>query len=111
MALARLAELELEPAGIPKPPQSASKVLERMEISVPLAGLVDFAEEAARLKKAIDKAEQEHSRLAKKLANESFVAKAPVEVVEKDRARGRELEGMLVKLRDTLARVEQNTTP
>ena len=90
-------------ARFDKMANAAGKVLERMEIVVPLLGLVDFAEEAGRIKKAIDKAETERDRLLKKLANESFIARAPTTVVEKDRARAAELDTMLGKLRASLA--------
>jgi len=92
---------------VDKMANAAGKVLERMEIIVPLVGLVDFAEEAGRIRKAIDKAETERDRLLKKLANESFVARAPAAVVEKDRARAAELEAMLGKLKASLTELPQ----
>jgi len=43
--------------------------------------------------------------LAKRLGNESFVARAPREVVEKDRTRADELHGKREKLARHLARI------
>ena len=58
-----------------------------MEIFVPLAGVVDLAEERERLKKEIEKAEKEIAGIEGRLNNPNFVARAPAEVVAKDRAR------------------------
>jgi len=62
-----------------------------MEIYIPLEGLVDFDAEKARLTREREKSGTELERLAKKLGNESFLAKAAPEIVEKDRARADEL--------------------
>ncbi|MBI5510042.1 MAG: valine--tRNA ligase [Deltaproteobacteria bacterium] len=106
-SLARLADLTI--AGTTdKAEGCAVKVLERLQIVVPLLGLVDFQEEAARLRKAIDKATTERERLEKKLANESFVARAPADVVEKDRARAAELGVMIDKLQTSLRELPQS---
>jgi valyl-tRNA synthetase len=105
-ALGRLSKLSVV-TGNPEPPQQATtKVFEGLVVIVPLAGVIDFAEEAARLKKAIDKAASERDRLVKKLSNAGFLAKAPAEVVEKDRARVKDLDDMLGKLEDSLRRAQ-----
>ena len=105
-ALARLAKLTIHAGDGRRPARAAVKVFEDVQVIVPLEGVVDAAEEAARLKKAIEKTGAERDRIAKKLANAGFLAKAPAEVVEKDRARVRELEEMLQKLEDSLRRTE-----
>jgi valyl-tRNA synthetase len=61
------------------------------EVRVPLRGAVDLAAETARIDKELQKVEQEIAGLEKRLGNQGFVAKAPPEVVEKDRARVAEL--------------------
>ncbi|MEK7703965.1 MAG: valine--tRNA ligase [Myxococcota bacterium] len=106
--LARLTKLTIA-ADATRSDDMAVKVLEGMEVLVPLSGLVDFAEEAARIRKAIDKADKERERLTKKLSNEAFLAKAPADVVEKDKARATELAQMLGKLQDSLTRVERSS--
>jgi valyl-tRNA synthetase len=68
-----------------KPEQSMSLLAGPVEIYLPLVGLLDIGKELARLDKELAQAEQEVVRLQGKLANESFVAKARPEVVEKER--------------------------
>jgi valyl-tRNA synthetase len=69
-----------------------------VEILLPLAGLIDVAEEEKRLEKEIAKVEKDVEMFARKLGNEAFVAKAPPEVLEKDRGKladAREKRGIL----------------
>ena len=54
---------------------------------IPLADVIDFERERARLTEEYEKNEGEISRLEKKLSNEGFVAKAPAAVVEGERAK------------------------
>ncbi len=54
---------------------------------IPLADVIDFEKERARLTAEYDKNEGEISRLEKKLSNEGFVAKAPAAVVDAERAK------------------------
>jgi valyl-tRNA synthetase len=103
-ALARLSKVTVHAGSAPHPEQASVKVFEDVQVIVPLTGVVDFADEAARLKKSIEKAAAERDKIVKKLSNEGFLAKAPAEVVEKDRGRVRELEEMLQKLRESLKR-------
>ncbi len=74
-----------------KRPASAAAVGAGFEVRVGLAGAIDLAAETARIAKEIAKLEQDLSGVERKLANPSFVAKAPADVVEKDRARADEL--------------------
>ena len=71
--------------------QSAVAVGAGFEVRVGLAGAIDLAAESARIDKEIAKLDQDLASVGKKLENPSFVAKAPPEVVEKDRARLAEL--------------------
>ena len=54
-------------------------------------GVVDLAKEKARLEREIGKLDKDLASIAKKLENESFIARAPADVVEKERARQSEL--------------------
>jgi valyl-tRNA synthetase len=77
-----------------------------VEIYVPLAGLIDIDRELARLKKELEAVEKELKRVEGKLGNESFLAKAPAEVVEKERAKEAELAGKATAIRERLAMLE-----
>jgi len=89
-----------------KPSQSAVCVTGDLEISVPLAGLIDFAEERVRVQKEIAKAEQEATALGKKLENAGFVARAPAELVQETKARVEELRVKRQKLSEHLGRLQ-----
>ncbi|MBI5574732.1 MAG: valine--tRNA ligase [Deltaproteobacteria bacterium] len=80
------------------PVQDATAVVNDIEVCLPLAGLIDFDQEAKRLRKEIDKAEAERVLVTKKLANEKFTASAPQDIVEAHRVRKTDLEEKLSKL-------------
>lgn len=87
LPLARLTDLTLLPAEAETPPQAVTAVAAGAEVFLPLAGLVDVARERPRLAKERDEAAAEVERLRLKLANAGFTAKAPAEVVAKERAK------------------------
>ncbi|RJP55765.1 MAG: valine--tRNA ligase [Deltaproteobacteria bacterium] len=64
---------------------SATAVVDKVEIFVPLKGIIDFYEEEKRLKKESDKIEKKLMLLNKKLSNEDFLSKAPPHVIEDER--------------------------
>lgn len=70
-----------------KPQNAMTQVVSGVEIYLPLRGLIDVEKETARLKKEIDTIEKEIKRLEGKLNNQGFIAKAPRDVVEKERAK------------------------
>jgi valyl-tRNA synthetase len=74
-----------------KPAQSASAIVEGMQVYVLLAGLVDWAKERERLQKEITKVEQELTRLKNLLSNSEFTAKAPPQAIEGQKIREGEL--------------------
>ena len=81
-------------------PASATQVIGQTELLVPLAGLIDFDAERARLEREEEKLGKEIEKLAGRLGNTGVVDKAPPEVVARERARLAELEGA----REALAR-------
>jgi valyl-tRNA synthetase len=83
--LARASSLDTH-EGEP-PAGSAVAVLGETTVLLPLAGLIDLAAERARLGKERDKAAAEANKIAGKLANADFVARAPEEVVAENRSR------------------------
>jgi valyl-tRNA synthetase len=70
-----------------------------------MAGLIDKAAELARLDKEIAKREQEVERTEAKLANSSFVDKAPAEVVEKERAKIADAKSAVASLREQRGKI------
>lgn len=89
-------------SNITKPKASASAVLKDAEIFIPLEGLIDLDVERQRLQKEIQRLENSVISVEKKLSNEKFVSNAPAEVVEKERAKLKDWQENLTKLREIL---------
>ena len=68
-----------------KPERALTLVSGGVEVYLPLAGMVDLERERARLAKELERLGVEMARAEKLLANESFVAKAPAAVIQKER--------------------------
>ena len=75
-------------------------VTEKATVYIPMADMIDFEKELARLKAEREKTEGEIARAEKKLSNEEFVAKAPAAVVENERKK-------LASYRETLSKIEE----
>jgi valyl-tRNA synthetase len=78
------AELTITESLKDKPKESVSLVVGSVEIYLPLAGMVDLANEKARLEKELKKAESHVQRL-ENLLNGDFANKAPAALVQKER--------------------------
>ncbi len=100
--LARVGEIVLADEA---PKGAAQIVIGEATACLPLGALIDLTAEAARLEKAIAKANSEAERIRGKLANEKFVANAKADVVEAERERLAELDQQLSSLGIALARV------
>ena len=81
-----------------KPKASASVVVGRNEIFVPLAGMLDLSVERERLRKEIQQKSEFLKSVQRKLRNEQFVTKAPAEVVERERAKEKDAQEELARL-------------
>ncbi|TYO98229.1 valyl-tRNA synthetase [Geothermobacter ehrlichii] len=103
-SLARVDELRFG-VGIERPEKSATQVAGPVEILVPLAGLIDIAEEEKRLSKEVAKVQKDVDFFRKKLSNEKFVANAPAHVLEKDRGKLAQAEEKLAVLKQSLERI------
>ena len=101
-ALAGVGSLAIS-GDVVRPPHAAVAVAAGSEVYVSLEGLVDFAAERARVSAELGKAQAELEKVAKKLANEGFLAKAGPEIIEKDRAKAAELSATVAKLTGQLA--------
>jgi valyl-tRNA synthetase len=70
------------------PKASAKAVLSSTgEVAVPLAGLIDFAEETNRLQRKREKLESEATKLQAQLANPDFAQRAPADKVQQTQNR------------------------
>lgn len=103
-ALARVEDLTCA-VGLEQPPQVAKQVAGAVEILLPLAGLINIAEEEKRLNKEIAKVQKDVDMFSKKLANEKFVANAPPQVLEKDRGKLASAEEKLQVLQASLEKI------
>ncbi|THG79771.1 valine--tRNA ligase [Pseudomonas sp. A-1] len=105
--IAKLAKLESVRvlAASEEAPLAATALVGDMQVLVPMAGLIDKDAELARLDKELARLEGEVKRVGGKLANEGFVAKAPAEVLDKERAKLAEAEQALAKLAEQRARI------
>ena len=73
---------------------------------IPLAEVIDFEKERARLTAEYEKNEGEILRVSKKLENEGFVSKAPAAVVEMERAKLQKYLEMRASLTEALAKLK-----
>ena len=72
---------------------------------LPLADVIDVSAERGRLERELEKARNELNKIDRKLGNEQFIAKAPVEVVEENRERREEAALMVGKLEAAVTRL------
>jgi valyl-tRNA synthetase len=87
-------------------PESATALVGKMKLLIPLAGLIDKEAEITRLGKELDNKRSELYRCENKLANESFIAKAPAAVVAKEQARAAELRSAISSLEAQLEKIQ-----
>ncbi|HVC61435.1 MAG TPA: valine--tRNA ligase [Acetobacteraceae bacterium] len=94
--LARGSEVKALAGEMPK--GAAQAVVDEATVVLPLAGTIDVDTECARLTRERDKAAGEAAKLAKKLENADFVARAPEEVVAENRERLARFEAEVARL-------------
>jgi|SRR5581483_4983821 len=103
--LKRLARLEA--LGVAERPEKGAVqiVVREATYALPLAGIIDFAAERARLARELDRTAKEIGKIDAKLGNAQFVAKAPEEVVEEQRERRAEFVALRAKTEAAIARL------
>jgi valyl-tRNA synthetase len=99
LPLAQASSLTWLPADTPAPDKAAKAHVRGVDIYLPLEGLIDVDKEVARIEKEIAAVEGEMKRLAGKLGNPNFLAKAPADVVAKEQAKQGEFEAKLASLK------------
>jgi valyl-tRNA synthetase len=103
--LAKVKELHFNAASGP-PAAAAKAVVAAVDIFLPLAGIIDFSEEERRLTKEIDKLSKDVTSAQRKLTNEDFLAKAPAEVVAKEKEKVQGWTEKLTKLKNHRERIK-----
>lgn len=78
----------------------------KVDVVVPLEGLVDFDEEVKRVQKNIEKLRKEHMGIKSKLENENYIKNAPADLVEQDRDRLQVLQTQVQSLETALVRLQ-----
>ncbi len=104
--LARVSDISVAETA---PPQSAQLLVRGGVAALPLAGIVDIAAEAGRLRKERDKVGGDIAKIDAKLANADFLARAPEEVVDEQRERRAAAEERGSRIDEALARLAAAT--
>lgn len=101
-SLVKIEQLIID-SEIQKPKASASAVVKGCDIFVPLEGLIDINVERQRIQKEIVRLTSSLESVKKKLSNESFVTKAPPDVIEREKNKLNDWQKALEKLQNILA--------
>jgi valyl-tRNA synthetase len=105
-ALAKIRELT-STSSADRPRGAAVAVAAGIELYVPLAGLIDVAAERSRLAREIERTAKDLDGVSRKLENDDFIARAPADIVAKERAKAAELEGKRQLLARGLERLSE----
>jgi valyl-tRNA synthetase len=100
--LCRVREIAVQPASSPRPRASLSSVLGEGEVSLHVGDVLDIEAEIARLKQELSAVEKTVAAGQGRLEKPDFVARAPREVVEKERARVAEGMAQAARIQENL---------
>ena len=103
----RLARIESLTRAETAPKGAITVPAEGASFAIPLEGVIDIAEEKARLQKSLDKLAKEIGGLKGRLNNPNFAASAPEEVVEEAKANLEAREGEAAQLSAALTRLAE----
>ena len=103
----RLARIETLTEAATAPKGAITIAVEGGAFAIPLEGIIDIAEEKARLAKALDKLRKDLGGLRGRLGNPKFVASAPEEVVDETRTLLEQGEDEAAKIEAALARLAE----
>ena len=108
----RLARIEtISPLDGALPEGAVQLVVDEASFVLPLADVIDVANEVARLHQHVSKLEGEIAGIDKKLGNAAFTSRAPVHVVEEQRERRAETEATRARIVAALGRLEKTAQP
>lgn len=103
----RLARIESLSKADAAPKGSITIAAEGASFAIPLEGVIDIAEEKARLQKSLDKLAKEIGGLKGRLNNPNFAASAPEEVVEEAKGNLEAREDEATKLKEAFERLAE----
>ena len=101
--LAAAEPVTVQAAEAEKPENAMAGVVNGVEIYLPLKGLIDVEKETARLNKELANLDKEVKRLEGKLSNPGFLAKAPADVVAKEKEKQQGYEEKRTAVQERLA--------
>lgn len=87
-------------------PLSSQALIGSLKVLVPMKGLIDPTAELNRLNKVREKLQAQADAISKKLSNEGFVAKAPAQVVEAEKAKLAELDGQIGEIEKQVGQLQ-----
>ena len=99
--LAKVVELKTG-ENIEKPKQSSTGIVNKMEIFIPLSGLINIKQETKRLEKQILDFEGRLNSVNKKLNNANFLSRAPKKVVDNEQQKQMKYLESIKKLKENL---------
>lgn len=103
--IARVKNIKYLKSAAEKPKKALSARVDDVEIFVNLPKSVNLDQELAKLNKELDVVSKNLDNTHKKLHNESFLSKAPEEVVEKERERYKQFEELKIKVSERIAMI------
>ena len=83
-----------------------SIVIDKAEILLPLADLIDFEKELERLNNEKKEAEAEKKRAEGKLKNQGFISKAPEKLVEEERAKVKKYSEIIKNIDENIGQIK-----
>ncbi|MCX7068370.1 MAG: valine--tRNA ligase [Methylococcales bacterium] len=87
-------------------PESAMALVGDLKILIPMAGLIDKEAELIRLDKEIQKISKELPRIEGKLSSSNFIDKAPLDVIDKEKAKLADLHSILNNLEQQRSKIQ-----
>jgi len=104
VSLAKLSKIEINPNAV-KPAQCAVCVNSNFELYVSMTDVIDVKKENERLTKEKIRLEKELEKVENKLKSESFVSKAPQEIVDREKQKLKTIEDNLSKIIENLRKI------
>ena len=101
-SLARLGSLTIEDK-LSQTKNVASTVIGPIKCAIPLGDVIDVNKEKKRLEKQIEDHNKQRTGIEKRLSNENFVAKAPADVIDKDKEKLKALVDKIEKMQEVVS--------